>query len=150
MFDIKCSLLDDSDLEESRMPYKQFGNWLSSKLVEKRMKPADITRATGLDSGVLSNIINGKRQTPSVETLKLIAKALEIPLEEVYRAADVLPEKTTIDPVTEALLNIMVALDGDEKQDVLDYAKLRKQRSRDKKVHNTGNTARNQARTATT
>ena len=74
------------------MPNKKFGDWLSEKLAERNLKPADITRATGLDSGVLSNIINNKRQQPSVDSCRAIAHALEIPLEEVYRAAGILDE----------------------------------------------------------
>lgn len=128
---------------------KPFGTWLADKLVELDMKPADISRTTGMDSGVLSNIINGKRQQPSVETCKLLAKAMNIPLEEVYRAADILPEKQNYDPITEAVLNLMGTLDNKEKQDILEYARFRhKQADRNEAVHNTGNPKKHQPGTA--
>lgn len=119
------------------MPNKKFGDWLSERLAERNMKPADITRATGLDSGVLSNIINNKRQQPSVDSCRAIAHALEIPLEEVYRAAGILDEKPNTDPITDAVLNLMGNLDTKEKQEILEYARLRSRlAARDQEVHN--------------
>jgi transcriptional regulator with XRE-family HTH domain len=128
---------------------KPFGTWLSAKLIELDMKPADITRAAGIDSGVLSNIINNKRLNPSVETCKLLAKAMNIPLEEVYRAADILPENKAVDPITEAVLTLMGTLDAKERKEVLEYARFRvKSAERNETVHNSGNSGKHQPRTA--
>ena len=106
------------------MTEKPFGTWLSEKLLELKMIPADITRATGLDSGVLSNLINNKR-FPSVDTCKSLAKAMGIPLEEVYRAAGILPKKPDVDAVSEAILHLVLSLPKEDKEDVLEYARLR-------------------------
>jgi transcriptional regulator with XRE-family HTH domain len=103
---------------------KKFGDWLTQKLIDVDMKPADLSRATGMDSAVISNLINGKRN-PAVESCKAISKALNIPLEEVYRAAGILPPKPEIDPVTETILNLLLDLQVDDKKDILEYAKLR-------------------------
>jgi transcriptional regulator with XRE-family HTH domain len=103
---------------------KPFGTWLSEKLDELKMIPADVTRATGLDSGVLSNIINNRRM-PSVDTCKALAKAMNIPLEEVYRAADILPQKPSVDAISEAVLHIVLSLPTEDRKDILEYARLR-------------------------
>jgi transcriptional regulator with XRE-family HTH domain len=104
---------------------KKFGDWLSEKLIELEMKPADLARATGMDSAVVSNLVNNKRQQPAVESCKLIAKALNIPLEEVYRAADILPPKPNADAITDAVINLMQNLERADKEDILEYARLR-------------------------
>ena len=107
---------------------KKFGEWLSEQLEEQGLKPADLTRMSNgrLDSGVLSNLINNKRQQPSVETCKLISKYMNIPLEQVYRASGILPAETDKDTITEAVINLMSDLQMDDKKDVLEYVKLRR------------------------
>jgi transcriptional regulator with XRE-family HTH domain len=104
---------------------RKFGDWLSEQLKQRDMIPADLTRLTGLESGVLSNLINNKRSQPSVDTSKRIAKALNIPLEEVYRAADILPPQPDVDTIAEAILTLVLELKTEDKKDVLEYAKLR-------------------------
>lgn len=125
----------------------KFGKWLSNKLIDLDMKPADLTRLSGYDSGVLSNLINGRRQ-PSVDTCKTIAKALNIPLEEVYRAANILPARPDIDAVTEAILTLLQDLQNGEKKDILEYAKLRHKLANEK--YNEQASTRHHKRTATT
>ncbi|HEY6020579.1 MAG TPA: hypothetical protein VIY48_12020 [Candidatus Paceibacterota bacterium] len=107
---------------------KKFGDWLSETLIERDLKPADLTRVSKgkLDSGVLSNLINNKRKQPSVETCKLLAKYLPAPLEEVYRAADILPPSEDDDPVIEAVTGLMNGLPTTDKKDILEYAKFRR------------------------
>jgi transcriptional regulator with XRE-family HTH domain len=106
---------------------KKFGDWLSDQLKERDMIPADLTRLTGLESGVLSNLINNKRGQPSVDTSKRIAKALNLPLEEVYRAADILPPKPDIDVISQRILNMLLDLPSEDKKDILAYVELRQQ-----------------------
>lgn len=106
---------------------KKFGDWLADRIRERGMIPADVTRLTGLESGVLSNIINNKRGRPSVETCKLLSKALNIPLEEVYRAADILPPDPDVDVVSQRILNMLLDLPHEDKQDILAYVELRRQ-----------------------
>jgi hypothetical protein len=102
---------------------KPFGEWLIDQLAERDMKPADLI-PYGMSSAVSSNIINGKRQ-PAVESCKIIAKALNIPLEEVYRAAEILPPKPDIDPISEKIMNLLLDLQREDKEDILEYARLR-------------------------
>ena len=104
---------------------KKFGDWLNHKLIELDLKPAYLSRLSGLDSGVLSNIISGKRQNPSVETCKVIAKSVNIPIEEVHRAAGILEEKPNTDTVTETVVHLLHNLQESDREDVLEYARLR-------------------------
>lgn len=104
---------------------KKFGDWLMDRLIEQDMKPADLSRATGMDSAVISNLVNNKRIQPAVDSCKAIAKALSIPLKEVYIAAGILPPEPERDPIADAIMNLISDLETDDKKDILEYARLR-------------------------
>lgn len=101
-----------------------FGEWLQGKLKERELKPADLARASGLDPGVISNLLNEKRN-PGVESCQAISKALKIPLAEVYRAARFMPPEPNNDPIIDAVVNLMLTLPSEEKTNIYEYTKLR-------------------------
>ena len=72
-----------------------FNNWLLDRLNELNWSQADLSRASGLTTGAISNYINGR--IPDKAGLRKIAKAIKLPPETVFRAAGVLPS-TTDDP----------------------------------------------------
>ncbi len=122
---------------------QKFGNWLGNKLLQLDMKPADVVRAShgALDSGVLSNLINNKRH-PSVETCKLLASTMAIPLEEVYTAADVLPEDREADATTKAVTSLMSGLPSSEKEEILNYVRFRHRQQSHNKAIRSGTASR--------
>lgn len=103
-----------------------FADLVNAALADRGMIPADLARETKMDSGAISNILKGRR-SPSIDTCKLIAKALNLPLEVVYRWADYLPENKDADPITEEVVHLMSELDASEKTNVLQYTTLRHQ-----------------------
>lgn len=120
-----------------------FGDWLQSQLDERDMSQADLARRMGKKTGVISNLINNKRHLPSVESCQLISRALNIPLEEVYRAANILPETEQTDALTEAIVYMVRNLDPEERQEILDYVKYKSERqSKDPHPFNTRNSKR--------
>ena len=120
-----------------------FGDWLQSILDERGMSQADLARRMGKKTGVVSNLINNKRQQPAVESCKLIADALNLPLEEVYRAADILPETPEADPITEAIIALTKNLDPQERQEILDYVRYKNERvGRNKNLLDPGDSKR--------
>lgn len=120
----------------------KFQKWLIENLDKRNQRPVDLARLAGLETSAIGNFVNGRRTQPAVETCKAIAKAWNIPVEEVYRAAEILPEVTEPDAITEAILYAMKGLDNKEKQDILEYAKLRSRLAEHKDHHNTGNLRR--------
>lgn len=58
----------------------------------RNMSPADLARATNKDQGIISRLLRGERQ-PRPETLADIARALKLSVDEVYRAAGLLPPR---------------------------------------------------------
>jgi transcriptional regulator with XRE-family HTH domain len=101
-----------------------FGDWLEKQLRDRKMRPVDLVRLSGMDSGVVSNLINNRRN-PGIESCKAIAQALKIPITEVLSAAGIIPEKPTSEQLTDAITNLLAQLDTPNKKDVLEYVKLR-------------------------
>lgn len=78
------------------------GQWLDDLLKQLGWTPADLSRATGLDSAVISNIRNGKRGVGTSSAAK-IGKATNRPTEEILRLAG---EIETAPPKDETLYRI--------------------------------------------
>lgn len=85
------------------------GEWLDKLLADMNWKPADLSRATGLDSAVISNIRSGKRGL-GIDTAKLIAKATKRSPENILRMAGEFP-KVDIDEWVEEMNHKMGLLD---------------------------------------
>lgn len=112
---------------------QSFGEWLNNQLMGRDWKPADLARTSKLDSGVISNLLNGKRN-PGVDTSKAISAALDIPLEEVYRMARILPPKSDTDTFIDGVIHLMTQLPTNDKKDVLEYVRLRHRLAREKQT----------------
>lgn len=78
--------------------------WLQKEIEKRGWKQADLARAAQLDSAVISNLINERRK-PGEESCTAIAHALQIPAEQVFRAAGILPKSNPRDERIERLLN---------------------------------------------
>lgn len=79
-----------------------FNIWLLEKLKEKDWSQADLARRSGLTRGAVSNYVNGR--VPDDQALRKIAKAFNMPPENVFRAAGLLP-KSSNDPWADELLH---------------------------------------------
>lgn len=108
-----------------------FGEWIDLQNAKRGWKPADLARASGLDTGVISNLRNNKRQMPAVESCRALSEAYQIPVKEVFIAAGILNEEDErtrgYDPLTEAITFLVSHLNDEEKQDILDYARFKSQ-----------------------
>lgn len=78
--------------------------WLKNELIGRKWKQADLVRESNLDSAVISNIINGKRNAGET-TARAIAKALNLPVDYVFEKLGILPPKTELSPIKRALLH---------------------------------------------
>jgi transcriptional regulator with XRE-family HTH domain len=68
------------------------GQWI--RALGKR--PRDVARATEINEGYLSELINGKKKNPSPASLAAIAACLDIPMTYLYRLP---PPQDTIDQI---------------------------------------------------
>jgi transcriptional regulator with XRE-family HTH domain len=101
-----------------------FGDWLRQQLKERGLRPVDLVNRSSMDSGVVSNLMNNRRN-PGIDSCKAIAHALKIPVTEVLTAAGIIPETPASDQITDAITNLLSEMDTTNKRDVLEYVKLR-------------------------
>lgn len=66
-----------------------FSEWLTKKMSDMGFTQAAFSRATGLTRQAISYYLSGKSKQPDEFALQKIAKALNLPPEEVYRAAGI-------------------------------------------------------------
>jgi transcriptional regulator with XRE-family HTH domain len=83
-----------------------FSDWLTNQLANRRISPAELSRLTKKDQGVVSRLLSGEHK-PANKTLNAIARALNLPLEEVYQAAGVLPPNPSNDPWIDEQLHLL-------------------------------------------
>jgi transcriptional regulator with XRE-family HTH domain len=74
----------------------EFSGWLLNELRKRDMTQADLSRLSGITSGGVAHLINKSRK-PNPESCAAIAKAFRLPIETVYRAANLLPSITPED-----------------------------------------------------
>lgn len=105
---------------------EKFTVWILEELNKKDWKPADLAKKARMSTGALSNIMNGNRK-PGPEICRAIAQALDQPPEHVFRLAGLLPPLPSSNngPILNEIIEIVKRLTDEEKEDVLDYAKLR-------------------------
>lgn len=104
----------------------KFDEWLSAELLDRNMRPADLVRLSGLDSAVVSNLVNGKRNA-GVDTATAIAEAFKLPPEEVFRIAGILPPEPPKDQTLQRIDYLYSTLKNEEsKQQALQYIEFLK------------------------
>lgn len=82
-----------------------FSEWLITKLKELNWSQADLSRATGLTTGAVSNYVNGR--IPDEAALKKIAKAFKLPPDLVFEKAGILPPKNEDTQLERAILSLV-------------------------------------------
>ena len=114
----------------------EFSDWIEKQLKQRNWNSADLARGAGLDTGMVSRILNGLRK-PSPETLTAFAKSLHLAPETVFRAAGLLPPEQELDPIDEELLNLFDQLDDEDQEELLALARMKLAR-REKNEKTTG------------
>ena len=105
------------------MKKRSFSQWLQSEINKKGMSQADLARKSGISKAYISRIFSENR-SPSAETLKAFAIALNAMPETVYRAAGLLPAETEKKLIIEELLFSLSHLTEDQQKQLLQYAKF--------------------------
>ncbi len=95
----------------------EFSDFLRAELAKRRWRQSDLARASNLDSAVISNLINGKRN-PGPDSIEAISRAFGYPQEIVYRAAGLLPPEDDISEYQE-MINYKITQLTDEERKIL-------------------------------
>jgi transcriptional regulator with XRE-family HTH domain len=75
---------------------ENFSDWLFTQMQEKDWSQSDLARNAGVTRTAISDVLSGRRK-PGPDLCSSIAIALELPPEQVFRVAGILPSTTSDD-----------------------------------------------------
>ena len=107
----------------------EFAKWLAAELEERGWNQADLCRASGLSSALVSRILTGM-QKPGPRACKSIARALGYSIETVYKMAGLLPRSGMKEKKRELLEFLTEQLDDEEYKDLVEYIEFRLSKSK--------------------
>ncbi len=105
-----------------------FGEWLSEELKDRGWSKADLARAAGISPPHITRIVNGD-QMPGNEVIVAIARALDLPPDEVFRRVAGLPLKEETPDLGE-MVTIFLTVSPDIRREILDFARFKVQQKR--------------------
>lgn len=104
----------------------RFSDWLFQELKVREMSQSELARATGLTRQAISYYLSEKSKRPDDDALKEIARVFKIPIEQIYRAANILPPIQSPDETAEQILYETHDLTQVEKEEVLAFIRMKK------------------------
>jgi transcriptional regulator with XRE-family HTH domain len=93
------------------------------------MTQADLVRASGISRGGVSNLINQVRD-PDPKSCKAIAKALNLPVELVFRKAGLLPPEPLYTEYEKEVAHLIREMSPEDQYDVLEYIRFKVERGK--------------------
>lgn len=94
----------------------KFSEWLFQELKDRDMSQSQLAKATGLTRQAISYYLSEKSKRPDDDALKVIAHVFKIPVEEIYRAANILPPTTEDDELDKKIMHLVKLLPYSEKE----------------------------------
>ena len=94
----------------------KFSDWLFQELTKREMSQSQLAKATGLTRQAISYYLSEKSKRPDDDALKEIARVFKIPVEEIYRAANILPPTTNDDELDKRIMHLIRLLPTSEKE----------------------------------
>lgn len=101
----------------------EFTEWLKNRLDKKGWKQADLARESGLDTAVISNLVNGRRG-PGMDTYRALARAFDIKLKELFVEIGILEPEPDYDPIYEELARYAYRMTAEERAMYLAYGRV--------------------------
>jgi len=100
-----------------------FPVWIKNELKSKGLTQADLVKSSGISNAQISRIIN-KHNQPTAETLIAIARGLQVPANEVFQAAGLLPSATEITPLMERAIYYLSHLGPEDQERAVLYLEV--------------------------
>ena len=103
-----------------------FDEWLANRIKEMGINQAEFARRAGVTRSGLGAILHGRRG-PGVVMMTGISKALNIPVEDVMRAAGLSPSKKAKpdDPITKMINHLLPQLPRRDQEDILEMIEFK-------------------------
>lgn len=103
----------------------KFAVWLLEELNKQGWQQSEFAKEAKIGTGTLSNVLSGNRK-PGWDFCVSVAQALNIPPDEVFRRAGLLPQSTAPDkPDYEQLKEVAAHLNNEELSKALEYVRWR-------------------------
>lgn len=101
----------------------EFARWLQDQINDRNWIPADLAKRAGMQGGSLSHILNGTRKV-GPDSAIILARALSLPPETVFRKAGLLPEeRITEDLPLKEIIEIAKDLSPEDRRTLLRIAR---------------------------
>ncbi len=110
-----------------------FVNWLTAQMQARNWSQADLARASGLNKQSIHYYLTKSTKSPHAHALAQIAHALDLPVEEMYRAAGFLPHASEINEIMEEILHEMKDMPKRDQQEVLAFVRMKNNLRRQQK-----------------
>jgi transcriptional regulator with XRE-family HTH domain len=100
-----------------------FPGWLLGELKRQGISQSDLARLAGISTGSVSDIVSGRRKV-GPDLAKAIAVGLKLPVEQVYRAAGILPPEKANDEQVEEILHLSRDLSKEDRRTVIEFIRM--------------------------
>ncbi len=107
----------------------QLADWLSSRIREQGWSLREAARRSGLSPTLVSDVVAG-RVSPGFDFCVAMARALDLPAEDLLRRAGLLPEPPGFSPLAGEILELFAKLSAEDQQELIEIARLKLARIR--------------------
>jgi transcriptional regulator with XRE-family HTH domain len=95
------------------LPMTAFVTWVNDELNRRGWSRSEAARRGGISSSILNKIIGGF-SNPGLEACMGLSRAFNVPLEDVFRLAGILPSQMKVLPATRDSQRVIYEIDGDQ------------------------------------
>jgi transcriptional regulator with XRE-family HTH domain len=115
-----------------------FVEWLENEMKQRGIIPAELARRGGITRSAVSKLLSRQQKRPGIEMLDAIARALDMPKEIIYQKVGYLPAEQKVSPLSSAILFLIEQLPIDDQEEMLDYARMKLERRKNKNAQPQG------------
>jgi transcriptional regulator with XRE-family HTH domain len=101
-----------------------FSHWLSNRMQIAGLNQSKLAHHTRINQGAISRLLSGKN-APSPESCKEFARVFKLPIDEVYRAANLLPAHPDIDEDFEEIKYLFSQMTDIERREFLAFGRMK-------------------------
>jgi transcriptional regulator with XRE-family HTH domain len=107
----------------------EFGDWLKQIREAKTLTQSELARRSKLNRAVINKIESGQ-SIPVVETLIALSVGLDLPKEQVLRAAGLLDPVAETEQVNEEILYLLSDVTQQDREEILELLRIKADRNR--------------------
>jgi transcriptional regulator with XRE-family HTH domain len=101
-----------------------FLEWVQNMLAKRNWSQAELARRGGITASAVSKLMTRQQRQPGKDMLSAIARAFDMPVEDVYRIAGEFPAKYDDDPLTKEAEFLMSQLPEDMRQQAVNFIRF--------------------------